>query len=235
MHFAYIAQITANSCFGVGAVVGKLGLPSVNPMMFATCRECGASILLTLAAWHMHGFLAPTLKGSSGDGRGRGTIGLAILCGFSILSGQLLFLVGLKMSNPITASVWQPSQPIFTLMMAVALGQEKLSTRKLGGILVAFAGCVYMVLSGGSSSNNIDQNESDGSKGEAAGVTTRHSSSAWVPHLFFFFNCLGTPVYILASKRLMKTMPPLWVTAWSYIMVRTCTTLSNMLQIQTPT
>lgn len=33
----------------------------------------------------------------------------------------------------------------------------------------------------------------------------------WLPHVFFFFNCLGTPVYILASKRLMKTMPPLWV------------------------
>ena len=30
IRFAYVAQITANSCFGVGAVVGKLGLPSVN-------------------------------------------------------------------------------------------------------------------------------------------------------------------------------------------------------------
>lgn len=34
--FAYVAQVTANSCFGIGSVVGKLGLPSVNPLMFVS-------------------------------------------------------------------------------------------------------------------------------------------------------------------------------------------------------
>ena len=189
------------------------------PLMFATCRECGASILLVLAAWHVHGFHAPTLNSSSsgngnGSSRARGTLPLAILCGFSVLSGQLLFLVGLKMSNPVSASVWQPSQPIFTLLMAVALGEEKLTGRKLGGIVLAFIGCLYMVLSGSSSSSS---HQSNGSYGAGDAAPTHYS--AWLPHLFFFFNCLGTPVYILASKRLMKTMPPLWVTAWSYITV----------------
>lgn len=41
--WASIAQVAANICFGVGSVIGKMGLPNVNPVMFATARELGAS------------------------------------------------------------------------------------------------------------------------------------------------------------------------------------------------
>ena len=134
--------------------------------------------------------------------------------------------------SPNRHQVWQPSQPIFTLLMAAALGQEELSAKKLAGILFAFTGCVYMVLSGARSTDSHGAGNGAGASaagggerdgiggGGGVGADTSdgplHNDSyshfpVWLPHVFFFFNCLGTPVYILASKRLMKTMPPLWV------------------------
>lgn len=83
----------------LGTIVNAVTLPK------ATVRECGASVLLALAAWHAHGIHTPTLKGGGGGGNGTSTLRLTMLCGLSVLLGQLLFLIGLKMSNPVSASV----------------------------------------------------------------------------------------------------------------------------------
>jgi hypothetical protein len=55
--WAMAACVAANTCFGIGSVIGKMGLPNVNPILFAMCREIGASALLVGAAWRTHGLL----------------------------------------------------------------------------------------------------------------------------------------------------------------------------------
>eukprot|EP00040_Diaphanoeca_grandis_P024143 m.132423 g.132423 ORF g.132423 m.132423 type:complete len:380 (-) comp29605_c0_seq1:321-1460(-) len=190
LFYASVAQVVANSCFGIGSVVGKIGLPNMNPILFATVRELGAAIILCIVAYRSYGLKLPSFKDRTG--------GLALLCGFAVVIGQFLFLLGLKMSSAVTASVWQPSQPIWTMLMAVALGREQVSKRKVLGVLLAFAGCAFMVL------------ESSPPKGS-------HSVAAWIPNLMFFGNCLGTPIYILCAKSLVEQFPSLWVTAWAYV------------------
>lgn len=71
-------QVVANATFGVGSVVGKMGLPNMNPVIFATVREIGACVILVCAAHSNHGWQMPT----SVDG----SLGKAVLCGFVRLS-----------------------------------------------------------------------------------------------------------------------------------------------------
>ena len=44
------ALLIAQIFFGVGSVVGSLGLPSMNPLAFALYREITASVILLFAA-----------------------------------------------------------------------------------------------------------------------------------------------------------------------------------------
>ena len=69
--------------------------------------------------------------------------------------GQFLFLVGLKMSSAVTASVWQPSQPIWTLLFAILMGRETANRYKVGGVLLAFLGCLFMKVATENSSSSL--------------------------------------------------------------------------------
>jgi len=60
--------------------------------------------------------------------------------------GQAFYIVGLKLSSAIEASVWQPTQPLFTLVFAIALGMEKPSLHKVAGVLLAFAAVSFLTL-----------------------------------------------------------------------------------------
>lgn len=185
------ALITTQVLFGAGSVVGALGLPSFNPLLFALIREgtAGPLLMAAAAAW------APTRVGDVLH-EWRDFLWL----GFFIFSNQLFFILGLKLSNPVAGSIWQPSQPIFTAAIAVWLGTEKPSRRRAFGICVAFAGCAAMVaLSSSGGSNNALVNE-------------------LVGNCFFFLNCLATSLYVIRCKPLLRRFPALAVTAYSYML-----------------
>ena len=118
--------------------------------------------------------------------------------GLCIYANQLCFLVGLKLSNPVTGSIWQPSQPIMTAAIAISLGWETPNWRRLAGIFLAFAGCASMVMVG-------------------AETSTQTPGRALAGNIFFFCNCLGTSLYVIRSKPLVRRYPSLCVTAWSYL------------------
>jgi drug/metabolite transporter (DMT)-like permease len=66
--------------------------------------------------------------------------------GFTVYSGNFFYLLGVSTAGSVTASIWQPSQPVITLVFAALLGTEKLTMRRLLGICVATVGCFIMVL-----------------------------------------------------------------------------------------
>ena len=183
----HLALITTQTLFGGGSIIGKFGVKGSNPVLFALIREGCAGPLLMLAAWYMHR--------EKFDWRVTKDTRMLLLCGFALYANQLCYIVGLKLSDSITASIWQPSQPVFTAIIAILLGWEKASWRKLLGIAVASAGAVFVVL---------------------YGVHTGESGVA-VGSLFFAINCLGTSTYVLASKPLLRTYEAISVTGWSYM------------------
>jgi len=201
----HVALIVTQLSFGGGSVVGKFGVHGTNPIVFALIREGIAGPLLVMIAIVLHRE-RPALN----------DIPRLLACGVCIFGNQLCFIVGVKLADPTTGSVWQPSQPIFTTALAVVLGYERPQLRLALGLLLAISGAVFMVLYGA---------ETDSGKYELWG------------HVLFFFNCLGTSGYVIFSKPFYSQIvtqnqrcssiaerppgstmyKPLSVTGWSYI------------------
>jgi len=136
----HMSLITTQIIFGGGAVVGKFGVSSFNPVLFAMIRECCAGPILLAIAYlstrnSIHNFWAR-----------REDWPLFIVAGFCLFSNQLGFIVGEKLASAVVGSAWQPSQPLFLCLISIALGWERGTKLKFCGIIVAFFGAVFMVI-----------------------------------------------------------------------------------------
>jgi len=187
------ALILAQVLFGGGAVVGKLGVEAFNPLVFALVREGVAGPLLLLVAFAREGLILPR----------RGDVSLFLILGLCIFGNQALFIIGDKLSGPILASAWQPSQPVFTLVISLALRWEKFTLGKVLGICASFAGGAFMVLYG----------QTLGSVGA-------------IGNAMFAFNCLGTSLYVIFGKVALSRYPSLTVVSWAYICASAFTLLA---------
>ena len=128
------------------------------------------------------------------------TMGRAFLTmALTLFSGQLCNITGVAIAGAVTASLWQPSQPVFTLLGAVLLKMESLTLSRCLGILLAAGGCATIVVS------------SAATKDMASG------HNLVVGNFFLLCNCLSTPVCILASKPLLaKGYPKLLLSTASF-------------------
>mmetsp|Transcript_41490 Transcript_41490/g.66710 ORF Transcript_41490/g.66710 Transcript_41490/m.66710 type:complete len:330 (-) Transcript_41490:621-1610(-) len=179
------ALILAQIIFGSGSVVGKLGIDKFNPVLFALIRDGAAAPILVTMALVMDGNMPKKIH-----------FPRFLVTGLFIFLSQLLFLIGLKLSNAVLGSAWQPSQSIMVTAIAIALRMEKANILKIMGIFVAFGGAMFMVL--------FDAHYDSG-KSEIAG------------NILFFFNCMSTALYVIYAKPLYKHYSPISVTAYSYL------------------
>lgn len=201
----HLALCTAQVIFGVSAVVGAIGLPSFHPLTFALIRESCATVLLLSVAHIVSKKLGRengVLSGSIQDWN------LFIISGMGLFGSQAFYIIGIKLSSAVAASVWQPTQPIITASVCMLLGWEPFSFERCVGILVAFFGCAIMVLGGG------------GAAGEAIGGegVDNGAFSQLMGQFSFLIGCAGSSLYVLSSKNIIKTgrYESVAVTAWSY-------------------
>jgi len=187
------ALILTQVIFGGGAVVGKLGVSTFNPVLFALIREGCAGPILCAIAWYRDR-VVPC----------RSEMWLFALAGSCLFSNQLGFIVGEKLASAVIGSAWQPTQPIFSASIAILLGWEKASGLKFGGIIMALLGAAFMVTADPSSFGSFSLDAGD---------------SAFAGNVLFFFNCLGTALYVICARALLaKGYPATTVTGYSYMM-----------------
>lgn len=188
----HLALLSGQAINGGASIVAKVGFPSVNPVMFALMRELCAAPLLTALAWVRHGTLKINVRASWFP---------LVLASGSLFGAQLLWTAGLKLSNPVIGSAWQPTQPIFVLGIAAAIGWEAVTVPKLLGVLCALAGGATMTFCG----------PQDGSS--FAGGATKEQV---IGNLMFFLNCLSTALFVLVMRHLTRHHFPLVALALVY-------------------
>lgn len=114
----------------------KYSLQEIDPLAFATARFGGAALFLLITLWLVEG--KPTIRRE--DWLRVGVVGI-IGIGFY----QILFTLGLYYTTASNSSLLIATGPIFTLLFAVLLREERIVPLQIVGILVSFLGVAMIV------------------------------------------------------------------------------------------
>lgn len=127
----HAALFTVNLLFAINYVVSKLGMAKFDPITFAYLRVLGAAIFLNVPRF------APLPRA---DWK---RVALYSLLG--VVINQTLFLGGLALTSAHVAAILITAVPVFTLGLAMAFREERVTAMKVAGIALAAAGALTVV------------------------------------------------------------------------------------------
>lgn len=132
----HLALVAVQLIFGTWPIVGKVALRSISSSGLVAFRVVGAAVVLVL----LRGKLSELRKLPAKD------LILLTLCSMlGIAVNQLLFVKGLSLTSVINSVLLGTTIPVFTLIVSIAFGYDRISLRRMAGILLAGAGVVYLV------------------------------------------------------------------------------------------
>ena len=217
----HLALIAVQVFFAAMTIVAKLVLPSIPPAGIVFFRINGAA--LAFALFH-RAFVRERV-------RDRGDLlafaGLALL---GVVTNQLLFLEGVKRTTAINTNILVTTMPAFTLAIALALGRERATWSKVGGIVLAAAGAVYLI---GPDRIRLDPTTTFGNALVACNTASygaylvlskrmleRYHPVTVVTHVFLFGAVIVTPVGLVALRDVdLAQVPPRALLGLAYIVV----------------
>ena len=263
------ALVAVQLAYGGYHVVSKVALQEgVNRYVFCAYRD-----IIAVVALFAFQFVSRCICGIKGEGGDKGVArsgsgrtggpsssgggepvvvgptpwrALSVLAFTGIFVNQLLFLKGLSLTSPVVAGALQPCIPVFTFLLAVTLGTERVSPRrkdgalKLLGVLLCVVGA--MVTSTWQGDVVFEGFENDGDDGGAGGRRRRvlemgghavaqaaikgghhrHGHAHQAPHqltgvVFLLTACASMAVFLTVQQRVLSRFPkPAAVTRWTY-------------------
>ncbi|HEX2121877.1 MAG TPA: DMT family transporter, partial [Thermoanaerobaculia bacterium] len=162
----HAALFTVALLFSLNYIISKLGMREFSPLSFAWVRVAGAAAILALV-------MRDAERLSREDSRR-----VAWFAVLGVAVNATLFLVGLSMTTVQVAAVLITTIPVFTLAAAIAVGQERATAARIGGIALAGAGALLVV------------------GGESLVGTWRSFAGA----VMIVVNCLSYSLYLVVSK-----------------------------------
>lgn len=137
---AYIFLTVTTLCWGGNAVLGKLAVGEVSPMLVVLGRWAGATILCAL-------FLRKTIRENWPVMKPRLPFLIAMgAVGFTLFN--ILFYSAAHSTTAVNIGIIQGAIPVFVLIGAILVFRERISTLQGVGVLVTVAG-VLLVASAG--------------------------------------------------------------------------------------
>jgi drug/metabolite transporter (DMT)-like permease len=182
--FAFLATLI----YGVSFTVAKEVMPQyVKPFGFIFLRVSGATLLF----WTVGLFVRKERIDLSDYPR------LLLGAVFGIALNQLSFFKGLSMTTPISASVIMVSSPILVLSLSAVILRERVTKRKISGILIGMIGAVVLI---------------------AFGKEMGSSSNATLGNLLVFVNATSYSLYLILIKSLTRKYQPITLAKWLYLL-----------------
>lgn len=182
----HLALLGVQLCFGLFPIFGKLAMRHFDPRAVAVWRILVGSGALLALAFARHGRAALPRAGDLPR------LFLCALLGVAI--NMVAFLEGLRRSTTVNAACLMPVIPVYTLFIAVLVGQERFDPRRGAGIALALAGTLLVVFQ----------------KGPELGPEHLEGN------LLFVLNTASYALYLVLAKPLLARYSPLVVTTWVF-------------------
>lgn len=183
---AHLALLAVAIIYGLNYSFAKDVLNGyIQPLGFILLRVLGAGFLF----WVISIFVDRGVPKKRDLGR-------FALCGvFGVAMNQMFFFSGLSLTTPINASIVMTTNPILVMVVAAFLIRERITPMKLAGIVLGFAGAVWLMLGNAKSGFGFE-----GSLGD----------------LFILINAMSYGIYLVLVKPLMHRYSPLTVIRWVF-------------------
>ncbi len=183
---AHLAVLGANIIFGLNFVIAKGIMPHwMEPRAIIFLRVTGAT-----AAFWLVSIFAKSEKVNRKDLKR-----MFLLAFFGVALNQILFFEGLNLTTPINASIIMVGTPILVLVMAHFIIGDKISRRKLMGIILGFGGAAFLILRNGH-------------------LTL--SSDTTLGNILVLVNAASYGLFLVMVKPLMSKYRPLTVMKWVF-------------------
>lgn len=192
--FAFIAAFVVQLMYGLNYTFAKDVMVGgfVKPFAFIVLRVGGATLLFWIFS-----FLGPKEKIDKRD-----YIHFFIAALFGIAINMLMFFKGLEHTTPIHASVISTISPILVLILSAIFLKEKLTSMKILGVLIAFAGAIILTV---------------------YGKSLRSEDNILLGNTLIFINATSFAIYMILVKKLTAKYHPLtflkWLFLFSFFMV----------------
>ncbi|MFT5763069.1 MAG: drug/metabolite transporter (DMT)-like permease [Saprospiraceae bacterium] len=184
---AHIALFLVALIYGANYTISKVVLDDgyIKPLGFVLMRGICGLVFFTLV--HRL-FIKEQIK--------KKDIGKLILCGiFGVAINQMFFFMGLKLSTPINASLIMTTTPIIVLIVSAIYIKERITFRKLLGVLIGASGAIILILYGEQVAFSKDRALGD---------------------FLIFVNATSYGIYLVLVKSLMKDYNPITVVKWVF-------------------
>ncbi len=179
---AFVALI-----YGANYIIAKGVMPHyMTPNAFILLRASTATLLF----WIFHFFTSKEKVQHKKD------YWLFLKCAlFGVTANQLIFFNGLNLGSPVNASIIMTANPVIVLLISFWLLNEKITSKKIIGILLGATGVILLIL------NKEISMDNDSLLGD----------------IFIFLNATFYGIYLVMVKPLMQRYEPITVVKWVFL------------------
>lgn len=171
--------------FGTWPIFGKIALTALPVTGIVAFRVLGAAIAFLILQYTIGN--PPKLRKAD-------YARFALYAFLGVVLNQFLFVKGLSLTTYINATLLGTTIPVFTLLVSLTLGYDRLTFRKALGISLAAAGVIYLIY-----------------------PERNFSSDKTFGNFLIVLNSISYGAYLAISKDMLKRYGALTVITWIFI------------------